>query len=133
MKSQLLCTFTSTDYLDNTLSSIRDTYSIVYNYIYVLQNKSNLDELYATYNINTSYTPDIPLRDTILIHRKKETNTLYTINALNQLIREENNGVIDTTFVLDWSKFRNSIILTNSMGTKRIKTRIFDIIEFSEN
>ena len=25
--------------------------------------------------------------NTILVHRKKETNTLYTINALNELIK----------------------------------------------
>lgn len=133
MKSQLLCTFTSTEYLDGVLQSIRESYSLLYNYIYVLQNKTILDELYITYNINTSYTPETPLRDTILIHRKKETNTLYTINALNQLIREENDGILDMSYVLDWNKFRNSIILTGSTGTKQIKTRIFDIIEFDEN
>ena len=133
MKSQLLCTFTSNDYLDGVLQSIRESYSLLYNYIYVLQNKTILDELYITYNINTSYTPETPLRDTILIHRKKETNTLYTINALNQLIREENDGMLDMSYVLDWNKFRNSIILTGSTGTKQIKTRIFDIIEFDEN
>jgi len=133
MKSQLLCTFTSTDYLDDTLNSIRETYSLLYNYIYVLQNKTNLDELYVTYNINTSYVPDIPLRSTILVHRKKDTNTIYTINALNQLIREENDGMLDTSYVLNWDRFRNSIILTGATGYKQINTRVFDIIDFSEN
>jgi hypothetical protein len=104
----------------------------VYNYIYILQNKSNLDELYVTYNINTEFKPPQPLEDTILIHRKKESNTLYTINALNQLVREENGGVLDKTFVIDWQKFRNSIILTNTEGTKRIQTRIFEVIEFNQ-
>ena len=102
------------------------------NYIYILQNKSNLDELYVTYNINTEFKPPQPLEDTILIHRKKESNTLYTINALNQLVREENGGVLDKTFVIDWQKFRNSIILTNTEGTKRIQTRIFEVIEFNQ-
>ena len=110
MKTQLLCTFTSKDGLQKTLQDIRETYVIVYNYIYILQNKSNLDELYVTYNINTEFKPPQPLEDTILIHRKKESNTLYTINALNQLVREENGGVLDKTFVIDWQKFRNSII-----------------------
>ena len=132
MKTQLLCTFTSKDTLQKTLQDIRETYVIVYNYIYILQNKANLDELYVTYNINTEFKPPHPLEDTILIHRKKESNTLYTINALNQLVREENNGVLDKTFIIDWKKFRNSIILTNTEGTKRIQTRIFEVIEFNQ-
>ena len=132
MKTQLLCTFTSKDTLQKTLQDIRETYVIVYNYIYILQNKANLDELYVTYNINTEFKPPRPLEDTILIHRKKESNTLYTINALNQLVREENGGVLDKTFIIDWKKFRNSIILTNTEGTKRIQTRIFEVIEFNQ-
>lgn len=133
MKTQLLCTFTSKEGLQKTLQDIRETYVIVYNYIYILQNKSNLDELFVTYNINTEFKPPQPLEDTILIHRKKESNTLYTINALNQLVREENGGILDKTFVIDWQKFRNSIILTNTEGTKRIQTRIFEVIEFNQN
>ena len=132
MQTQLLCTFTSKDTLQKTLQDIRETYVIVYNYIYILQNKANLDELYVTYNINTEFKPPHPLEDTILIHRKKESNTLYTINALNQLVREENGGVLDKTFIIDWQKFRNSIILTNTEGTKRIQTRIFEVIEFNQ-
>ena len=133
MKTQLLCTFTTKDGLQKTLQDIRETYVIVYNYIYILQNKSDLDELFVTYNINTEFKPPQPLEDTILIHRKKESNTLYTINALNQLVKEENGGILDKTFIIDWNKFKNSIILTNTEGTKRIQTRIFEVIEFNQN
>jgi hypothetical protein len=133
MNTQLLCTFTTKDRLQQTLQDIREVYVIVYNYIYVLQDKSNLDELFVTYNINTDYKPQQPLEDTILIHRKKESNTLYTINALNQLVKEENGGILDKSFIVDWQKFRNSIILTNTEGTKRIQTRIFEVIEFNQN
>jgi hypothetical protein len=131
MKTQLLCTFTTKEGLQKTLQDIRETYVIVYNYIYILQNKSDLDELFVTYNINTEFRPPQPLEDTILIHRKKESNTLYTINALNQLVKEENGGILDKTFIIDWNKFKNSVILTNTDGTKRIQTRIFEVIEFN--
>lgn len=133
MKTQLLCTFTTKELLQTTLQNIREAYVIVYNYIYILQNKANLDELYVTYNINTDYKPTSPLEDTILIHRKKESNTLYTINALNQLVKEENGGILDKNFIIDWNKFKNSLILTNTDGTKRIQTRIFEVIEFNQN
>ena len=132
MQTQLLCTFTTKEELQNTLQLIRDTYHIVYNYIYVLQNKGNLDELFVTYNIDTQYKPDRPLEDTILVHRKKQSNTLYTINALNELVKEENNGVLDKSFSIDWDKFKNSIIVTNVEGTKKISTRIFEVIEFNQ-
>ena len=133
MKTQLLCTFTTKEELQTTLQQIRETYHIVYNYIYILQNKSNLEELFVTYNIDTAFQPDSPLENTILIHRKKESNTLYTINALNELVKEENGWVLDTKFVLDWKKFKNSIILTNVEGTKKIQTRIFEVISFGES
>ncbi len=132
MQTQLLCTFTTKDELQTTLEQIKQTYYIVYNYIYVLQNKANLEELYITYNIDTQYKPTHPLKDTILVHRKKQSNTLYTINALNELVKEENGGKADKDFIIDWDKFKNTIIVTNTEGTKKISTRIFEVIEYSQ-
>lgn len=131
MKTQLLCTFTDKDVLQDVLQQIRENYKIVYNYIYILQNKTNLDELYITYNIDVEFRPNKQLPNTILVHRKKQSNTLYTINALNQLIKEENGGVLDTSFSLDWDKFRNCIILTGLQGIRKVPTRIFEKIEFN--
>ena len=130
MKTQLLCTsLRKVNYKQQ--QEIRTKYHIVYNYIYVLQNKSNLDELFVTYNIDVQYQPEKPLENTILVHRKKQSNTLYTINALNELVKEENNGVLDKTFSIDWEKFKNSIIVTNVEGTKNIYTKL-EIINFNE-
>jgi len=132
MQTQLLCTFTTKDELQNTLQLIRETYHIVYNYIYVLQNKGNLDELFVTYNIDTQYQPTYPLRDTILFHIKKQSNTLYTINSLNEVVKELNGGILDKNFTVDWDKFKNCIIVTNTEGVKKISTRIYEVIEFNQ-
>jgi len=129
MNTHLLCTFTTKEQVQYTLEEIHNTYKLVYNFIYILQNKTNLDELFITYNIDTSYQNETSVENTILVHRKKETNTLYTINALNELVREENDGRIDKDFQIDWSQYKNTIIVTNSTGTKKIPTRIFEIIE----
>ena len=131
MKTQLLRTFTDKEVLQDILQQIRENYKIVYNYIYILQNKTNLDELYITYNIDVEFRPNKQLPNTILVHRKKQSNTLYTINALNQLIKEENGGILDTSFSLDWDKFRNCIILTGLQGIRKVPTRIFEKIEFN--
>lgn len=132
MQTQLLCTFTTKDELQHTLQQIRETYHLVYNYIYVLQNKSNLEELFVTYNIDTQYKPTYPLRDTILVHRKKQSNTLYTINSLNELVKELNGGKMDKNFTVDWDMFKNCIIVTNTEGIKKISTRVYEVIEFSQ-
>jgi hypothetical protein len=129
MQTQLLCTFTTKADLQYTLTQIKQTYNVVYNYIYVLQNKENLDELYITYNIDTQYKPNYPIRDTILVHRKKQSNTLYTINALNEIVKEENGGYSSKDYIVDWDKFKNTLIVTNTEGTKKIRTGIYEVIE----
>ena len=133
MITNLLCTFTDKSELVQTLTRINETYSIVYNYIYILQNCDEENNLYITYNIDTAFRPYQSLQDTILVHRKKQTNTLYTINALNLLVQEENNGQLDRGFEVNWENYRNSIILTNNLLTRKIPTKIYEIINLSLN
>jgi hypothetical protein len=66
--------------------------------------------------------------NTILVHRKKQTNTLYTINALNELIKSLNNGVLDKKFPIEWENYRNCILLIQAEGFNKINTKIKDII-----
>ena len=49
--------------------------------------------------------------NTISLHRKKITNTLYTINALNELIKTINNGVLDTNYQVEWDTYKNMILI----------------------
>ena len=58
--------------------------------------------------------------NTISIHRKKDSNTLYTVNALNAVIKNLNNGVLDKSFVVDWSRYENTLLLTNGDDLRRI-------------
>ena len=127
MRTQLLCTFTKTKVLTKTVDRIIQAYDILYNKIFVLNNEENQSELMCTYNIDSSMKVEI-LPDTISLHRKKQTNTLYTINALNECIKTVNNGVLDTTFQLDWENYRNSILVTNDEGLRRIDTSIKEVV-----
>jgi hypothetical protein len=63
------------------------------------------------------------------LHRKKYSNTLYTINALNEVIKNLNNGVLDTGYQVPWENFKNMIMVTNSEGLNKINTRIYKIIK----
>ena len=127
MKTQLLCTFTKSNSLTRCVDKIIETYDVLYNKIFVLNNEGNKTELMCTYNIDSSKDIQI-LPDTISLHRKKQTNTLYTINALNECIKNSNNGVLDTTFQLNWDSYRNSILVTNDEGLRRIDTSVKEVI-----
>ena len=69
---------------------------------------------------------------TISLHRKKHSNTLYTINALNQIIVQLNNGVLDKRFPVPWKDYRNCILLYNDDKLVEIKTKIHKIVKVSE-
>jgi hypothetical protein len=127
LNNRLLCTFTTSDNLDSLLDDIISQYSILYNKIFVLHIKSN-DEYVCTYNIEQGNTIDIPT-NTILVHRKKDFNVLYTINSLNELIKQLNNGIVDTNYPINWQHYKNSILLTQHDELKQLKTRIYKIIE----
>ena len=127
MRTQLICTFTNTKILSKTIDKIIDAYDILYNKVFILKNSTDVRELMCTYNIDANIDNKI-LQDTISLHRKKQTNTLYTINALNECIKIVNNGVLDTTYQLDWENYRDSILLTNDSGLRRIDTEVQEII-----
>ncbi len=127
MSNKLFCTFTTEEHLDDLVSSISSKYTILYSKIFVLHAKSS-DEYICTYNVDFNNVANF-LDNTILVHRKKESNTLYTINALNTLIKELNYGHLDPSYKVDWNDYRNCILLTRGPELKRINTRLHKIIE----
>ena len=131
MKTQLLCTFSTKSELDNTIQKIKDAYNIAFKKIYVFQNEDNVKELICTYNVDLEQgSVDYnAIQNTISLHRKKHSNTLYTINALNECIKNLNNGVLDPKFVVPWENFKNTLLVTNAEGLNRISTRIYKIIK----
>ena len=96
----------------------------------MFQNGNDYHQLICTYNVEydaENHPEDIP--NTISLHRKKQSNTLYTINALNEVIRELNGGVLDKKFPVPWEKYQNSLLLTNDNGLNKIPTKIHSIVD----
>jgi hypothetical protein len=128
VKNPLLITFTKSETLDIDLGVVTKSYEITSIKIFVLK-LSESDELIISYNVensgNLKYLPN-----TISAHRKSETNTIYTINALNNLIKTLNNGKLDNTFTIDWNLYKNNLILTDNSGYKLYETSIYKIINF---
>lgn len=129
--TQLLCTFTFQSKIEDTIADILNTYDVARNKIFVLENMRDPEEVFCTYNVKDTYY-DSYLDKTISIHRKRETNTLYTINALNQLIKYLNDGVLDEEFPIPWSDYENSLLVTNSGDFQKIDTQLYDIVEIED-
>jgi hypothetical protein len=125
--NKLFCTFTSPSTVDETISTISTKYSILFNKIFVLESPQS-EELICTYNIDTGNVSSQPLPNTILLHRKKESNTLYTINALNTLIKSLNNGMLDINYRIDWYDYKNCILLTTGEELRRLDTKINKVV-----
>ena len=127
MSNKLFCTFSTGEELEATLENIVQKYRIIYNKIFVLYSKSQ-DEYICTYNVDFGNVSNF-IDNTILVHRKKEANTLYTINALNDLIKKLNGGVVDTSYKVNWQHYQNCILLTQSGDLKQLNTKVYKIIE----
>ena len=127
LNNKLFCTFTNLDNLDRLLEDITSKYTIMYNKMFVLEIVGK-DEYVVTYNVDQGNINSIP-DNTILVHRKKESNTLYTINALNELIKKLNNGVVDTSYQIDWLHYKNCILLTQHNDLNQLNTKIYKIID----
>lgn len=88
--------------------------------------------------ITFNVTPDEGLRftsykerhkNTVTLHRKKESNTLYTINSLNEIISKQNKS--EDKQNLDWAEYKNScVLLGKDKELKVLKTRLYDLIEY---
>jgi hypothetical protein len=127
LNNKLFCTFTSADGLEALTKDITQSYTIMYNKMFVLFVKST-NEYVVTYNVDQGNINHIP-ENTILVHRKKESNTLYTINALNELIKKLNEGVVDINYKVNWQHYKNCILLTQHNELKQLNTKIYSIIE----
>ena len=127
MNNRLFATFTQQNLIEGLINELSSTYSIMYKKMFVLFIKST-NEYVITYNVEQGNINTIP-ENTILVHRKKESNTLYTINALNNLIKKLNNGEIDPTYKIEWQNYKNCVLLTQQGEVKQLNTKIYKIVD----
>ena len=131
MNNRLYCTFTTLDNYKELLKNIQLSYVILFNKIFVLESLDG-EKIMLTYNVDMNNSAKESMVDnTILVHRKKQTNTLYTINALNEVIKSLNNGILDKKFPINWDNYKNCILLIQTEGFNRIDTKVKEIINLS--
>ena len=123
MKTQLVCTFVKRYEIDEKLNDIRNEFTVLSGKVFLMKSTELINELILSYNILLDSHKDF-LPGSILVHRKKETNTIYTINALNELIMNLNNGVLDKSYRIDWEIYRDKMLIKKPEGLKIIKTDV---------
>lgn len=128
MNNRLYCTFTNEHDVEETLNDIQSSYVILFDKIFILESLDG-KKIMLTYNVDmNNSSSESMVNNTILVHRKKQTNTLYTINALNELIKSLNNGVLDKRFPINWDSYKNCILLIQTDGFNKIDTKIKEIV-----
>ena len=131
MNNRLYCTFTTVDAYEEVANTIQTSYVILFDKLFVLESLDG-EKIMLTYNVDMNNSVEETLvNNTILVHRKKQTNTLYTINALNELIKSLNEGILDKRFPIEWNNYRNCILLIQAEGFNKIDTRVKEIINLS--
>ena len=120
MKTQLVCTFTRKHQVEETLENIKENFSILNNKVFHFKSFDTREDAILSYNILLdSYKKFLP--NSIMVHQKRETNTIYTINALNELIMNLNNGILDKKYPIEWERYKNCALLKNKDGFKVVK------------
>ena len=127
-KRQLLCTFSTVLSFESTIEEIRKFYSVYNNRFFVFTNVNVPKEVFITYNILNAGKEFPKFPNTILIHRKKQYNILYSLNGMNKIIKDENNGVFDKKFSVNWNLYTNSLIITGTPSIRVIPITILKII-----
>lgn len=133
--TSLLCTFITPDILLNIANRIPQKYTLAFGKIYVLENIDDPKQLILTYNIEkySQNLGNVILPTTISVHRKRSSNTLYTINALNMLVAQQNDGMFGMQYNVRWDEVRNCILVTANTKIKIIRTKLQQIIETNGN
>lgn len=120
MKKILFCSFATAGTISLVLSFILSNFRPVNDRVFIYQNYDIQTERIITYNCILEKSK--PIENVICIHRKKDSNTFYTINALNVLIKTINNNVLDTSYPIDWHLYTDMLLTTKN--SELVKTKL---------
>ena len=130
----LLASFLTTEVEEEVLAEVThlaETANLTNQWIFLLEDIENPAKKILTYNAATERGKPYNSRlFTMRVHRKKQTNTLYTINALNLAVAKEHGGQKGRHLKIDWEKYRESLLLAvqGKLVVHRVKvSKIFKI------
>jgi len=129
-KTILLASFVNKENLKLALDSIENNAKIDRQKIFIFVDENTKNDYICTYNISPEYA-NIKFteiwKNTISIHRKKQFNILYSINAMNELIKIKNNGVFSSSFMINWEEYENSLMIIKNGNLNIIPIKLIRI------
>jgi|TARA_R110000765_G_scaffold168520_3_gene273588 hypothetical protein len=129
-KGFLLASFITTNdeqQIQEEVQFIADNLNLTAPYIFLMQNATDPSKKILTYNAETEKGKSFnPRLYTMRLHRKKQTNSLYTINALNLALALEHDGASGRHLKLDWEKYQNTMLLT---AGKKLQTYPVEVLK----
>jgi hypothetical protein len=121
------------DYVLKEVEFIANNLELTNNMVFLLEQKTETPRLFLTYNAVTQKGRRFhPSLFTMRVHRKKQTNTLYTINALNLAIAAEHDGKTGRDLKLNWENYQNSILLTTGKKLQSHPIEVLKIFKIEE-
>jgi hypothetical protein len=132
----LLASFIPTDDEEKILAEVEHiaaTVNLTNNLIFLLGMPDDPDRRIITYNAFLERGKPLNSRlFTMRVHRKKNSNTLYTINALNKAVALEHDGQTGRHLKLDWENYKNSIMLLTGNELKVYNVEVVRIYKIEE-
>jgi hypothetical protein len=129
MKKVLLMSITDKDSWLTELQYIREIY-IPEKKILVFCNRFDEEDNKVWITFNTKIEYNFKRDNIVRINRNKDTNTLFSINAINELsIRET--GKVDKGFIPNWNEFENCLLIKNLTGLAVIPTKLMNIVNIN--
>jgi hypothetical protein len=120
-------TSTDDDVIQQEVEFIVENLNLTNKFIFLLANKEDPSKKILTYNAVTERGKSFnPRLYTMRVHRKKQTNTLYTINALNLALAQQYDGKSGRHLKLNWEQYENSLLLTSD---KKLKVHPIEVIK----
>jgi len=118
--AKLICSFTNKNGIFNFIKNVNDEFGIK-DFKIDLFNVESEGDYICLYEIQ-QVQPSLPKRS-FLVHKKSQSNTIYTINALNLIIRNINNGILSKDVDINWDVYTNTLLISNqdSLIKKKIK------------
>ena len=126
--NKVFTTFCHKDDLDKMVEDIKRTYTIWNNKILVFKSEQT-EELIITYNIEPGNLNEVDvIGNTVLLHKNKESKTLFSINAIN-LLNQIENGSTENYYQVPWEKYEKSILITRKGVFTQLRTELYKTID----
>ncbi len=124
----------SAEAAEDYVQELVETVDLSSPYIFLFHRSKSASDYIVTYNvsdpkISRSSTNSYTMR----VHRKKQSNTLYTINALNAAVSLQHSGSTGKDLPLNWDEYKNCLLLTEGKNLQVHPIEVLKIFKLEDS